>query len=99
LEHTYDPLVVVYQGLQHRERTVRWREHRWLQDCNEHLKRQQNSHITHAYDFMICRKFSGDESFLKDPNAYNDAKNAATLEVIDEPVSVAGEKAEDKSRL
>lgn len=45
------------------------------------------------------RKFSGDESFLKDPNAYNDAKNAATLEVIDEPVSVAADKAEDKSRL
>ena len=48
---------------------------------------------------MICRKFSGDESFLKDPNAYNDAKNAATLEVIDEPMSVAADKAEDKSRL
>lgn len=48
---------------------------------------------------MIYRKFSGDESFLKDPNAYNDAKNAATLEVIDEPVTVAADKAEDKSRL
>ena len=48
---------------------------------------------------MICRKFSGDESFLKDPNAYNDAKNTATLEVIDEPVEVVGDKAEDKSRL
>jgi hypothetical protein len=45
------------------------------------------------------RKFSGDESFLRDPNAFNDAKNAATLEVIDEPISEAGEKAEDKSRL
>ena len=45
------------------------------------------------------RKFSDDESFLKDPNAYNDAKNAATLEVIDEPVGVAADKAEDKSRL
>jgi len=63
------------------------------------LKTRPKKHITHAYDSMICRKFSGDESFLKDPNAYNDAKNAATLEVIDEPVSVAADKAEDKSRL
>lgn len=59
-----------------------------LQDRNKHLKTKHKKHITHAYDFMICRKFSGDESFLKDPNAYNDAKNAATLEVIDEPVGV-----------
>lgn len=71
-----------------------------LQNCNQHLKKQpKRKHITHAYDFIICRKFSGDESFLKDPNAYNDAKNAATLEVIAEPVSVAADKAEDKSRL
>jgi hypothetical protein len=62
-------------------------------------EKRTKSHITHAYDFLICRKFSGDESFLKDPNAYNDAKNAATLEVIDEPVGVAADKAEDKSRL
>jgi hypothetical protein len=45
------------------------------------------------------RRFSGDESFLRDPNAFNDAKNTATLEVIDEPISEVGEKAEDKSRL
>lgn len=70
-----------------------------LQNRNKHLKKQPETHITHAYDFMIYRKFSGDESFLKDPNAYNDAKNAATLEVIDEPVTVAADKAEDKSRL
>jgi len=48
---------------------------------------------------MTNRKFSGDESFLRDPNAYNDAKNTATLQVIDEPVGAAGDKAEDKSRL
>ena len=69
-----------------------------LQNYNEHLTKQQKYKLrtltTHDY-----RKFSGDESFLKDPNAYNDAKNAATLEVIDEPVSVAADKAEDKSRL
>jgi hypothetical protein len=47
----------------------------------------------------INRRFSGDESFLRDPNAFNDAKNTATLEVIDEPISEVGEKAEDKSRL
>lgn len=48
---------------------------------------------------VIYRKFSGDESFLRDPNAFNDAKNTAALEVIDEPISEVGEKAEDKSRL
>jgi hypothetical protein len=53
-----------------------------------------------SYQFFSNRKFSGDESFLKDPNAFNDAKNTAALQVVDEPVgpAAAGE-AEDKSRL
>ena len=69
-----------------------------LQNCNKYLTQQQK-HELRTLTTHDCRKFSGDESFLKDPNAYNDAKNAATLEVIDEPVSVAADKAEDKSRL
>lgn len=48
---------------------------------------------------MYYRKFSGDESFLKDPNAFNDAKNAAAIQVVDEPLEPIGDKAEDKSRL
>ena len=49
---------------------------------------------------MSNRKVSGDESFLKDPNAFNDAKNTAALQVVDEPVApAADDKAEDKSRL
>lgn len=49
--------------------------------------------ITQAY-LIHDRKFSGDESFLKDPNAFNDAKNTAVLQVVDKSV-----EAEDKSRL
>jgi hypothetical protein len=68
-----------------------------LQNCYQRLKATPNSlrMLTNANH----RRFSGDESFLRDPNAFNDAKNTATLEVIDEPISEVGEKAEDKSRL
>jgi hypothetical protein len=55
-----------------------------------------------SYQFFSNRKFSGDESFLKDPNAFNDAKNTAALQVVDEPVgpaAAAAAEAEDKSRL
>ncbi|KAM0713589.1 hypothetical protein Q7P37_010551 [Cladosporium fusiforme] len=44
-------------------------------------------------------KFSGDESFLRDPNAFNDAKNTAVLQVVDTSVGADSEKGEDKSRL
>lgn len=56
--------------------------------------------ITQTYGFSIMnRKFSGDESFLKDPNAFNDAKNTTAMEVVDAGIGAESEKTEDKSRL
>jgi len=43
----------------------------------------------------LHRKFSGDESFLRDPNAFNDAKNTAAVDVIEEEPPV---QAEGKAR-
>jgi hypothetical protein len=67
------------------------------------IQSAKRSHtISQAYDRNSNRKFSGDESFLKDPNAFNDAKNTAALQVVDEPVGPAAavdDRAEDKSRL
>lgn len=35
---------------------------------------------TFAYDSLHHRRFSGDESFLRDPNAFNDAANEKAIE-------------------
>jgi hypothetical protein len=69
-----------------------------LQNYDKYVKATKHIHYAclRRYDY---RRFSGDESFLKDPNAYNDAKNTAALQVVDEPVSEVTDKAEDKSRL
>ena len=65
----------------------------------KYRKNENNGKLLRRLTTMYYRKFSGDESFLKDPNAFNDAKNAAAVQVVDEPISEVSEKAEDKSRL
>lgn len=66
---------------------------------NERLQPHHTNSITQTYGPTLNRKFSGDESFLKDPNAFNDAKNTTAVEVVDAGIGAESEKAEDKSRL
>jgi hypothetical protein len=70
--------------------------HKTTQHHPETANHHQKFRRLTSLSILSNRKFSGDESFLKDPNAFNDAKNTAALQVVDEPVEPA---ADDKSRL